>query len=137
MKIFDQVDPWPKKVNFVDENNVALGYDLENNCCEYAEWFIADAIITEIPDYQKDLPALKSTGIKDLAGWTFDKTYFKRVEISENEKNDEYDGGGIAIFRITNGNSEKFIHLFNCHNGYYSHGFAFSEGEKIIKEDLL
>ena len=36
MKVFDR----DGKVNFVDENNVILGYDMNQNCCEDADWFI-------------------------------------------------------------------------------------------------
>jgi hypothetical protein len=28
VRIIDQEKPWPDKVNFVDENNVILGYDM-------------------------------------------------------------------------------------------------------------
>lgn len=43
MKIFTKENSnWDSKVNFVDENNVVLGYDLSQDCCEHADWFIAD-----------------------------------------------------------------------------------------------
>ena len=43
LKVFDCVDPWPTKVNFVDSNNVMLGYDMEQNCCEVATWCFTDS----------------------------------------------------------------------------------------------
>jgi hypothetical protein len=49
-----------------------------------------------------------------------------------------FDDGGMAIFRIVKGSAEKFIHIFNCQNGYYSHGFDFAiEGGKVIRKGAL
>lgn len=53
----------------------------------------------------------------DLPNWEFDPSYRK-------ERGDD-DGGGFAEFRIVNGDAEKFITLFNHHNGYYGKGFVF------------
>ena len=56
MKIFDgDFD----KVNFVDENNVFVGYDLLQDCCEDANWFIADREIDGI----KETEALMLEGL--------------------------------------------------------------------------
>ncbi len=38
------------KVNFVDESNVLLGYDMGSLCCEYADW-----IISEDPNFFRNL----------------------------------------------------------------------------------
>ena len=35
MKVFDR----DGKINFVDKNNVVLGYDMNQDCCENANWF--------------------------------------------------------------------------------------------------
>jgi hypothetical protein len=43
----------------------------------------------------------------------------------------------MVIFRITDGAAEKFVHLFNCHNGYYGHGFGFKVGDTMIREGGL
>ena len=39
-----------EKINFIDENNVFVGYDLGQNCCENASWFIS------LDDYCEDHP---------------------------------------------------------------------------------
>lgn len=109
MKIFDK----DNKINFVDENNVFLGYDMYQGCCEHADWFIADTPQTSTQTRSDDNP--------DLTGFQFDTTWFQ-----DSGGGGEFDSGGMAIFRITNGEAEKFIHLFNCHNGYYGHGFEFT-----------
>jgi hypothetical protein len=126
VKIFDEKENWTEKVNFVDANNVYLGYDMSQCCCEFADWFIDDTPHVDgmIPD---DLPKPR-----DLESWSFDTAYFLLVE---NEL--RFDAGSMAIFRITDGSAEKFIHLFNCHNGYYGHGFDFKVGDTMIQEGGL
>lgn len=126
MKIFNKSGNWTSKVNFVDENNILLGYDIGQSCCEQADWFISDEPQEEI---QND--NLSNYGEDDLKEWVFDKTYFK--EVSGNE----FDAGGMVIFRITNGDEQKFIHLFNCHNGYYGHGFEFGDEKTEIQSGCL
>lgn len=99
------------KVNFVDENNVVLGYDMGQSCCETADWFVADRPTNEI---------VERYGPPNLEGFVFDADYFQ--EVSCEDLSDLRDGG-MVIFRLVNGDREQFLHLFNCHNGYYSHGF--------------
>lgn len=43
----------------------------------------------------------------------------------------------MAIFRIVNREAEKFIHIFNSHNGYYAHGFDFTIAGKTVREGSL
>jgi len=124
MQVFNKKENWSEKVNFVDENNVVLGYDLEQDCCEHADWFIADRPMKKICERKTDNPR--------LSGYVFDTKYFESIQ---NE--DESEEGGMAIFRITNGKKEKFIHIYNSHNGYYSHGFDFKAGQKIIQDGVL
>lgn len=112
------------KVNFVDENNVFLGYDMNQDCCEHADWFIADTP-------QEVLPETEREGIPDLKGFVFDTAFFKQVE------GGDFDCGGMAIFRIVNKEAEKFVHIFNTHNGYYGHGFDFAIGGKTAREGTL
>jgi len=124
MKIIDQVKPFGDKVNFVDDNNVILGYDMQQNCCENAGWFIASTPTEDIHcngDESTDLP-----------GWAFDTGYR-----NDSESCPDLDSGGMVIFRITKGGEEKFIHLYNCHNGYYGHGFDFKVGEETIYHGYL
>jgi hypothetical protein len=113
------------KVNFVDENNVLLGYDTNQNCCERADWFIADYPMSAEPETKRE-------SIPDLKGFVFDIAFYKYVD------GGEFDGGGMAIFHIVNGDTEKFVHIFNAHNGYYTHGFDFTIiGGKTIREGIL
>lgn len=118
MKIFNNIKEWSSKVNFVDENNVFVGYDLDQDCCEYADWFISDKPENEIQE--------RVETSEEMGPWRFDRDYFQEVENSR-----DLDEGRMVRFRLTNGKEEKFLHLFNCHNGYYSHGFTFGVGDTV------
>jgi hypothetical protein len=124
MKIFIIGD----KVNFVDDNNVMLGYDTEQFCCEQADWFIADSPKKEIIERAEgDIP--------ELSGYSFDPSFFMEIRPSECER---LDNGTMVIFKIINKDGlAKFIHLYNCHNGYYGHGFTFDFGKNNVREGCL
>jgi hypothetical protein len=118
MKIFNK----DAKINFVDKNNVFLGYDMGQCCCENADWFISDT--------PKEYSQINDCN-EDLEGYVFDTSFFKEVT------GRDFDSGGMVIFRIVNGESEKFIHIFNSHNGYYCHGFLFTDNGKYIQNGSL
>ena len=129
MKIFLQnPNRWGNKINFVDENNVFLGYDLDQSCCEYADWFIDDTPWqTRLPN---DISAYQKTEGYD--GWLFDTNFQLLIESHK-----DLDEGGMAIFKITKDGADKYIHIFNLHNGYYGHGFNFTIGETVLKGGTL
>lgn len=118
MKIFrEQNDSWSDKVNFVDSNNVLVGYDMGQSCCEHADWFIST-------DKKKNV--IDGNGITEgLEDYNFDPKYFVYVELDK----DGYgynclDKGGMVCFRlVSDGNPDLFLHIYNSHNGYYGHGF--------------
>ena len=128
MKIFVSGESYHSKNNFVDENNVFLGYDEEDDCCSDGGWFISDKSDEWLKETFKE-------EAMDFPGWTFDTTYFKCP--APNTPNEEYSESYAAQFRIVNGDNEKFITLYNCHNGYYSKGFEFKVGDKVVQEDSL
>jgi len=103
------------KVNFVDDNNVFIGFEIDQSCCENAGWFISDLEETII--YDKDFRAIPRKDM-DTTGFNFDTTYFKEVT----EEN-QFDRGGLVRFKLTRGEKSLYLHLYNCHNGYYGHGF--------------
>jgi len=133
MRIFDSNEHefWGKKVNFADDNNVVVGYNMEQSCCENADWFIADKVAEFMPE---DL-----VHERELEGFVFDTEFFKKIS-SINQDGSDYnalDEGGMVVFRLTNGDKEKFLHLFNCHNGYYGHGFTMKIGELVVCDNTL
>jgi hypothetical protein len=117
MKIFVGKGDWRAKVNFVDENNVLLGFDNENDCCANGGWFLSD---------DKDKWENKTFKEKDmtLPGWVFDPSFFRERNGSE------YEEGGAVQFRLTKGKKERFLVLYNVHNGYYGRGFWFTADGK-------
>lgn len=82
----------------------------------------------EIPEIE-NISDVKENGI--LAGeYQFDKTFFKEIP-------EKHEGGSSAVFRLTNNGDVIYLTIFNHHDGYYSHGFTFREGEEVIKEGYL
>jgi hypothetical protein len=124
MKILHEEKPWPSKVNFVDENEVHLGYDTFDDCCSYGGWFLSDKKADDLHETFKEESMT-------LDGWVFDPAYF--------EQRGDGDGGGYCEFRIVNGGKEKFITIYNLQNGYYSKGFKFvcPPNPSRNREDLI
>lgn len=111
------------KINFVDDNNVFVGYDYEQSCCELFGWSILDTLPTKLPE--EGDPSV------DYTGWNFDPTFYEFSEF------DDLDEGGAVAFRLVRGAGEKFLILWNCHNGYYGHGFKMMVGPKTRYTDTL
>jgi hypothetical protein len=114
MKIVDynpKIHPkaWRGKTNFVDKNNVVVGFDDEQQCCENFGWFFATK-----PNYNHcaDIPDKY-----DVEPYVFDTSF---------------DAEGI--FRLTADNlPDIYLILYNHHNGYYSHGFhMLKDGETVV-----
>ena len=127
MKIFNKAKPWTSKVNFVDDNNLILGYDLDQNCCEHASWFFSNEIKEFSRKEAEDLENSRDNStIIVMEDWNFDKTFHQKIKVRW------IDSGEMIAFRIVKDSEEKFIILYNSHNGYYSHGFQFKENNSEI-----
>jgi len=125
MKIFEQGEAWHKKINFVDENNVLVGFDYGQSCCEDFGYFFSQKIPPHqtAPDKEIDF---------DPAGWVFDTTYFEDRELGD------YDGKpAMTIFRLVKNDEEMYLALYNLHNGYYGHGFDMEIDGKSIHSGNL
>lgn len=122
MKIFEN-GGWGNKVNFVDENNVVLGFDMSASCCESFGWYIIPEISEETQD--GEVP-------KNIEDYSFDKDFFQELD----ETNE--DCGGIVVFKILSKTGDiRYIHLYNFHNGYYSHGFDLVVGGLLVNDGSL
>lgn len=102
------------KVNFIDSNDLYVGYDLSQSCCEQASWYIADK-----PTMYRD-----SNDEEGLRGFNLEYFVFvpnSEVEITSDEDN-SLDLGSLVHFTLqdTQGNL-LYLHIFNAHNGYYGH----------------
>lgn len=115
-----------RKTNFVDDNNVFVGFDKEGLCCENFGY----ALTEYIPE---DMDALGSSlHESDLEGYNFDKNFIKDLPYPEH-----YENGGAKCFRLEKDGEEAYLTIYNYHNGYYSHGFEFVNDDKIIQEGRL
>ena len=117
-----------ESVNFIDENDVYIGYDMGKDSCkddDWFGWFISDSINKEsIPeDRQND---------SNINDFVFDPLFFMEVENTS-----LLEEGKMAIFRLTSGESEKYLHLFNVHNGYYCHDIVVKHSGETVKDDCL
>lgn len=133
MKIFDKKEDahWSDKVNFVDKNNVLVGYDMSSCCCEHFGWFLSEKEEVEINDENGE--EIESTKKYDLEEYCFNTDYFCLIEGGE-----VLDSGGMAIFKLwAEGKPNLYLHLFNIQNGYYGHGFTSKIQEEIWKEGTL
>lgn len=112
------------KVNFVDEANTFIGYDLAQDCCEYASWFVSkNAECSNIADKE-----LEDETQFPLHGYSIAKTC-THVHFTD------LDAGDAVRFTLIPEHRDKptlYLYLFNCHNGYYAHSFEF--GSMVLIE---
>tara|TARA_R110000803_G_scaffold51154_2_gene105877 strand:+ start:144 stop:518 length:375 start_codon:yes stop_codon:yes gene_type:complete len=124
MKIFNK----DYKVNFVDDNNVVVGFDDSQNCCENFGW----SITKEIPTYTGN--ASTEPDEPDTEGYLFDVLFYEEVHPQDKY----FDCGGMVVFKLTKkGEDNLYLSLYNSHNGYYSHGFFMEVGGKRIHNNSL
>ena len=126
------------KVNFVDVTNVFVGYDMRQDCCEYADWFIDVKINYRIPENDSDMESHIDDHNLELVNKTFKDFVFDTGFFNgyEDEENETY----IVIFKMHHKVKLEeiiYLHLFNCHNGYYKHGFEFKDDDCIIRDGAL
>jgi hypothetical protein len=129
MKIFNDPETWSGKVNFVDENNVFVGFNMASGCCEDYDWFLSHSYPT-LGNYRDD--AIRINDFEKASdGFNFDVDFFERVDAGG------YGDGGLAIFRLSKGEEKLYLTLYNFHNGYYAHGFSLNVGGINIIDDSL
>ncbi len=108
-------------VNVVDDQQNFVGYSLENDCCANGDWFIDDKIHEDEPE---NVSALQQK--LEFPDHVFDESFFKYVS---------KDDFNCVVFKLAkdwrSGNDVPvlYLHLYNCHNGYYVKGFKTSFGE--------
>lgn len=103
-----------EKYNFIDSRDLFVGYDTSTDCCEDAGWFINDE-----PTSYNNRPQYDNTF--NLEGYNFDIAGHV-LGIKPEVSNEGLDEGGIVVFRLIHpDNKPLFLHLYNCHNGYYGH----------------
>lgn len=99
------------RMNFVDNNNVFVGWDDSSHCCERHDWELEPSNLTS----------------EELEDYNWDPEFF------EEDSSGASECGGLVRFRATNSEGEElFLTLSNYHNGYYSHGFTMHGGQGVI-----
>lgn len=127
MKIFNNNG----KINFVDINNVFVGFDYEASCCESFGYFLSAEILNNLPD------KVENGDDFNLEDYVFDKTFVKEHILSP------YDEGGSVAFRLVKDSQDEspkevlYLTLYNFHNGYYGHGFEMTVGDEKISSGYL
>lgn len=128
MKIFLNEASWGEKLNIIDENNVLVGYDFSGQCCEHYGFYVLDQP-ENFSDAVNQEGSIESLN-EELKDYKFDPSFHET-------KSEGYEGC-IGVFRaVCEGKPDKFICLFNYHNGYYGHGFDMSQGETILFKGCL
>ena len=114
------------RYNWVDENNVLVGYDSSQSCCENFSW----SFKLESPS-ASDHPNPESVVI---APYRFDTEFFVESEPGDESYTEEH----TATFRmLADGCPDLFLVLSNSHNGYYGHGFSMQVGGTVTKSGCL
>ena len=112
-----------QKINFVDSNDVIVGFNIETDCCEQSGFYIT-------PEISETIAFEKDEEIPNCDGYIFDINFFKEINCGKCGDNFE----NMVIFRLIKNNShDLYLHLFNYHNGYYYHGFYLEIDGKIVK----
>jgi len=109
---------WGNRINFVDDNNVLVGFDNESSCCENFGWSITSDVLGDRFDYADE---------GDTLDYHFDPKFYQYGAVGT-----DYPDEGLSItFRLISDDGEEdlYLHLWNYHNGYYGHGFNFQIGE--------
>lgn len=117
MKMFD----YGFSVNFIDEDDVFLGYRLEQSCCEKAGYGLFwDGNCRKKIDYDNDNELNEI-----LEGYYFDVKFMRKYYDGKNTDTN------YALFRIKkDGEKNIYISLSNKHNGYYAHGFELAKVDR-------
>lgn len=124
MQIFEK----DGKINFVDENNVLVGFSNREGCCEHFGYFFSRELPSSYKKYEKSVDTNPN-----LKGYNFNPSFFHQHKTWTN-----LDEGGAVSFQLNKPDSpDWYLTLFNSHNGYYSHGFVMEVGGEKIQDDYL
>lgn len=106
MLIKNNAKGWGGSINFIDVNDNFVGFDMSGQCCETFGWYIT----REVTSFEDDYTELQED---DLEDYRFDTSFVDNFSLDE-----------TVIFRLVNDvGSVAYLHLYNSHNGYYSHGW--------------
>ena len=130
MEIFDFND----KVNFIDENNVFVGFSTRIDCCENCFWWLCTdwTRAKKIDNCKKIIEGSISELNEKLKGFVFNTNFFRQYK-----GEDRFEEGGAVVFKLMKKNKRIFLILENHHNGYYSHGFELMDNDELIQDGYI
>ena len=115
------------KTNFIDENDLYVGFDTCQECCEYAGWFISDAHESYIGGAGKGPRTTEGVRDFDVEGYVLEGVLPSEIESDYLE-----DGNHLEFRLIKEGSKDLFLNIFNSHNGYYSHEVLMRRGKTVL-----
>lgn len=125
MRIFETKPnhSWTHKLNFVDDNNVFVGFDFSHQCCEDFGYFFVSKK-PKLEDLRTIYDSEQELEVPDLEGYTFDPSFCLALERGDLN---------FAVFKLAKKKHPNlYLVLYNYHNGYYSHGFNFNGTEGTL-----
>lgn len=123
MRVFNK----DNKINFVDEHNVLVGFDMGQSCCESFGWSLKRSDGTVIGD--EGTAQLDGVNLA-MALFSFDTGYCDLQDADS-------EAAHVQFRLIDPAGEHVYLILFNHHNGYYGHGFSMDIGGKSIWEGTL
>lgn len=118
-------------INLVDDRNKIVGIDEEQQCCEHFGWgfyMLSDDKAENFGNYDKG---------DDLGDRPHNLSEIKKPNLSNAFFAEEQPLAGEGKFKIEGSPDCNWLIIYNYHNGYYSHGFIFSEGDKTLYQGAL
>ena len=142
MKIFKDNTEYSRRVNFVDSQNVLVGFDYESHCCESFGWFLSREKPNEITGAVPFLARVDSADIANLEDYVFSTD--ETLKMTARDEGDFGDYKNMVVFELVPAKTKDgwyspdlYLVLYNHHNGYYSHGFTVDVGGKRALEDSI
>jgi len=131
------------KTNFCDTNDVLVGFDSWQSCCEdFGHVFTLAA-----PTEYRELP--KEVEVPNLEDLVFDPEFFNdfdngesgwavfRLFLPQRQESDRVMREKERVLKANGTITEVFLLLYNHHNGYYSHGFTMENKGTMLREGSL
>lgn len=107
-------------MNAIDDSDNLVGFSTADDCCAHGGWFVSEKIEEDTERWG----SLEMTEDKVYPDYRFDVEFFKEINADH----------GAAIFKLIAWNKPPlYLHLFNCHNGYYGKGFSYNFNGKRIE----
>jgi hypothetical protein len=134
MRIFTPENSIDGRINFVDEDNVYVGYELHVDCCEQPGWFFTRKFDARTEKILQKAVAAEDKDIMDSLRVTVSLEELEqyRFKIDAAVKGTRY--CGYRVITLQNVATKKYLYLvlYNLHNGYYAHELLIKDVRNVI-----